>query len=126
MVGEMNGQGGILLLSCYELGHQPLGVAWPMGFLEAAGYRPVVQDLAVERLDPERVRRASFVGICVPMHTALRLGTRVATRIRELNPAARIAFFGMYASLNADTLLDSSADFVIGGEYERALVQLVD
>lgn len=122
----LNSHGGILLLSCYELGHQPLGVAWPMGFLEGAGYRPVARDLAVERLDPEQVRLASVVGICVPMHTALRLGVRVAARIRDLNPAARIVFFGMYASLNADTLLQGPADFVIGGEYERALVDLVD
>jgi radical SAM superfamily enzyme YgiQ (UPF0313 family) len=82
--------------------------------------------LAVERLDPERVRRASLVGICVPMHTALRLGVRVAARVRELNPSAHIAFFGLYASLNAETLLESAADFVIGGEYERALVDLAE
>ncbi len=122
----MRSHGDILLLSCYELGHQPLGVAWPKGFLEEAGYRPVAQDLAVERLDPDLVRRAALIGICVPMHTALRLGVRVAARVRELNPAARVVFFGLYGSLNAKTLLDSSADFVIGGEYERALVALVD
>ncbi|MFZ5863403.1 MAG: CUAEP/CCAEP-tail radical SAM (seleno)protein [Nitrospirota bacterium] len=118
-------RGDILLLSCYELGHQPLGVAWPLGFLEAAGYRPVAQDLAVDRLDPAHVARARFVGICVPMHTALRLGVRVATRIREVNPNAHICFFGMYASLNAETLLDGVADSVIGGEYEATLVELV-
>ncbi|MEW6684299.1 MAG: CUAEP/CCAEP-tail radical SAM (seleno)protein [Nitrospirota bacterium] len=121
----MKNHGDILLLSCYELGHQPLGVAWPMGFLEAAGYHPVAQDLAVERLDPDLVRRAALIGVCVPMHTALRLGVRAAARVRELNPRARIAFFGLYASLNAKTLLDSAADFVVGGEYERALVDLV-
>ncbi len=122
----MRSRGDILLLSCYELGHQPLGVAWPKGFLEEAGYRPVAQDLAVERLDPDLVRGAALVGICVPMHTALRLGVRAAARIRELNPAARIVFFGLYASLNANTLLESAADFVIGGEYERALTSLAD
>lgn len=123
---HMKTPGAILLLSCYELGHQPLGVAWPMGFLEAAGYRPIAQDLAVERLDPDHIRRAALVGICVPMHTALRLGVRVATRVRELNPSARIVFFGLYASLNAEALLESAADFVIGGEYEGALVNLAD
>ncbi len=121
----MNASGDILLLSCYELGHQPLGVAQPLGFLERAGYRPAAQDLAVERLDPARVARARFVGICVPMHTALRLGVRVAARVREINPSAHICFYGMYASLNAETLLESVADSVIGGEYEAALVELV-
>jgi radical SAM superfamily enzyme YgiQ (UPF0313 family) len=119
------GGSGILLLSCYELGHQPLGVAWPLGFLAAAGYQPVAQDLAIDRLDPEQAARARFIGICVPMHTALRLGVRVATRIREMNPSAHICFYGMYASLNAETLLGRVADSVIGGEYEAALVDLV-
>jgi radical SAM superfamily enzyme YgiQ (UPF0313 family) len=116
---------GILLLSCYELGHQPLGVALPIGLLEAAGYRSVAQDLAVDRLDADLTTKAKFVGICVPMHTALRLGVRVAERIREINPDCHICFFGLYASLNAETLLDSVADSVIGGEYENALVELV-
>jgi len=121
----MKALGEILLLSCYELGHQPLGVAWPLGFLEEAGYQPAAQDLAVEKLDPEQVNRAKFVGICVPMHTALRLGVRVAARVREINPHAHVCFYGMYASLNAETLLSSVADSVIGGEYEAALVELV-
>jgi hypothetical protein len=30
--------GAVLLVSCYELGHQPLGIAWPKAFLERAGY----------------------------------------------------------------------------------------
>jgi radical SAM superfamily enzyme YgiQ (UPF0313 family) len=60
------------------------------------------------------------------MHTALRLGVRVATRIHEINPSAHICFYGMYASLNAETLLGSVADSVIGGEYEAALVDLVN
>jgi len=100
-------------------------VAWPLGFLKAAGYQPSAQDLAVEKLDPDRVKRARFVGICVPMHTALRLGVRVAARVREIHPTCHICFYGMYASLNADTLLASTADSVIGGEYEAAMVDVV-
>ena len=34
--------GAIMFVSCYELGHQPLGIAQPMGFLEQAGFAPVV------------------------------------------------------------------------------------
>ena len=70
--------GAILLISSYELGHQPIGLAQPLGFLEQAGYAPAGMDIAVEDFDAERVRRARFVGISVPMHTALRLGVRVA------------------------------------------------
>ena len=59
------------------------------------------------------------------MHTALRIGTTAADEIRALNPRAHLCFFGLYASLHADWLLESGrADSVIGGEYEAALVAL--
>jgi radical SAM superfamily enzyme YgiQ (UPF0313 family) len=116
--------GRILLLSCYELGHAPLGLASPAGFLRAAGFDPAMQDLSAERLDPERVCRAALVALSVPMHTALRLGLLAAERVRALNPSATVAFYGLYAGLNAALLLDGPADAVIGGEYEPALVTL--
>jgi radical SAM superfamily enzyme YgiQ (UPF0313 family) len=118
--------GAIVLIACYELGHQPLGIASPLGFLERAGYTPEALDIAVERLDVDKIVRARFIGLSVPMHTALRLGVRVAERIRELNPACHICFYGLYASLNAAYLLEHVADSVIGGECEAPLVALVD
>jgi len=117
--------GSILLISCYELGHQPLGVASPLAFLERAGYAPDALDISVERLDVEKVARAHFVGVSVPMHTALRLGVQVAERVRQINPGCHICLYGLYASLNADYLLDHIADSVIGGEFETPLVSLV-
>ncbi|HXF04997.1 MAG TPA: CUAEP/CCAEP-tail radical SAM protein [Blastocatellia bacterium] len=118
--------GGILLISCYELGHQPLGIASPLGWLERAGFAPEVMDISVEPFDPEKVARAWFVGISVPMHTALRLGVRLAERVREVNPRCHICFYGLYASLNADFLLEGVADTVIGGEYEAPLLALIE
>jgi radical SAM superfamily enzyme YgiQ (UPF0313 family) len=121
----MRAPGDILLISCYELGHRPLGTAWPAGFLALAGFAPEQLDLAVESLDPDRVRAARFIGISVPMHTALRLGIQAARRIRRLNPAAYICCYGLYAVLNADLLLSDYADAVLGGECEPDLVDLV-
>jgi radical SAM superfamily enzyme YgiQ (UPF0313 family) len=118
--------GAILLVSCYELGHQPLGLASPLGFLERAGFTPEALDIAVERFDREKAARARFVGISVPMHTALRLGVRVAEEVRRVNPRCHICFYGLYASLNADYLLGQVADSVIGGEFETALGALVE
>ena len=118
--------GAILLVSCYELGHQPIGIALPMGFLEQAGYAPASLDIAVEKVDLERIRQARFVGISVPMHTALRLGVRVAELVRETNPSCHICFYGLYASLNAKYLLNNVADSVIGGEYEAPLVRVME
>ena len=121
--------GAIMLVSCYELGHQPLGIAQPMGFLEQAGFAPVGLDIAVENIDESALRHARFVGISVPMHTALRLGVRVAELIRALNPACHICFYGLYASINAEYLLQRLADSVVGGEYEiplRSLIEALD
>src|SRR5262245_6647102 len=117
--------GEILLVACYELGHQPLAVAWPAAFLEREGYAPAVMDVSVEPFDPERARRAMLVAISVPMHTALRLGVTVARRVRDVNPACHIAFYGLYATLNAGHLLAGVADSVMSGELEASLVDLV-
>ena len=121
----MRAPGQILVVACYELGHQPLAVAWPTAFLERAGYAPAVLDLSVEPLDPEKITRARFIAISVPMHTALRLGVIAATRIRALNPTAHICVYGLYAALNADELLAVCADSVLAGELEDQLVELV-
>jgi radical SAM superfamily enzyme YgiQ (UPF0313 family) len=121
----MTGPGKILLVACYELGHQPLSVAWPTAFLERAGYRPAVMDLSVEPFDADKVRRARLVAVAVPMHTALRLGVAAATRVRAANPAAHICFYGHYAALNAEHLTaQGHADSVLAGELEEALVAL--
>jgi radical SAM superfamily enzyme YgiQ (UPF0313 family) len=121
----MTGHGEILLVACYELGHQPLSVAWPAAFLERAGYRPAVMDLSVEPFDAEKVRRARLVAVAVPMHTALRLGVAAAARVRALNPGAHICFYGHYAALNAEHLTAAHhADSVLAGELEDALVTL--
>jgi radical SAM superfamily enzyme YgiQ (UPF0313 family) len=123
---NLRAPGSILLISCYELGHQPLGAASPLGFLKRAGFAPATLDIAVDSFDEAKVARARFVGISVPMHTALRLGVRVAARVRELNPDATVCCYGLYAALNADYLLEHGADFCIGGECETPLVALVE
>ena len=126
MLGQSSTNKSILLVSCYELGHQPAGIATPMALLRRAGHEVEAMDVSVEGFDAEKVKRASFVGISVPMHTALRLGLRIAKAVRTLNPSCHICFYGLYAVLNAEYLLHSVADSVIGGEFEEALVRLVD
>jgi radical SAM superfamily enzyme YgiQ (UPF0313 family) len=121
----MRAPGDVLLLSCYELGHQPLGTALPAAFLARAGYAPEQVDLAVEPLPDAHVARARFVGISVPMHTALRLGIQAAREVRRLNPRAFICCYGLYALLNREFLLAGIADAVLAGECEEALVALV-
>ncbi len=121
----MRATGHILLISCYELGHQPFHLASLLAILQETGYQPLAIDTAVEDLADDVIRQAHFVGISVPMHTALRLGEQLARRIRTINPRAHICFYGLYALLNADHLLENTIDSAIGGEYEVPLLSLV-
>lgn len=121
----MRDQGNILLVSCYELGHQPFHLASLSAMLQQANYAPVCIDSAVEPLTARAIRRARFVGISVPMHTALRLGEQIAQRVRQINPQAHICLYGLYALLNADHLLQTTIDSAIGGEYEVPLLNLL-
>jgi radical SAM superfamily enzyme YgiQ (UPF0313 family) len=120
----MKAAGDILLVACYELGHQPLAVAWPAAFLERLGFRPAMMDVSVEPFDVEKVERAKLVAISVPMHTALRLGVTVAERVRAANPGCHICFFGLYAGLNAAYLFAHGVQSVISGEAESPLAEL--
>lgn len=121
---EWREEGAILLVSCYELGRQPLGAAAPLAFLRRAGFRPAALDVAAEAFSEEKAARARLAAISVPMHTALRLGVAVARRLRAANPGCHICFFGLYALLNADYLLANGADSCLGGEAEAALAGL--
>jgi radical SAM superfamily enzyme YgiQ (UPF0313 family) len=119
--------GGVLLVSCYELGHQPVNLASPYAHLEAAGFAPAAVDTAVQTLGDDVIARAGLIAISVPMHTSLRLGSHVAERVRDLNSEAHICFYGLYAALNQTHLFDTGlADSVIGGEYELALTALAE
>src|SRR5262249_1142047 len=96
----MKSLGSILLISCSELGHQPSGLAMPMAFLKRASIEADAMDVSVQGFDVEKARSASFVGISVPMHTALRLGVKIAQAIRRINSDCHICLYGLYASLN--------------------------
>jgi radical SAM superfamily enzyme YgiQ (UPF0313 family) len=122
----MREPGAILLVACYELGHQPLAVAWAAAFLGARGYAPAVMDVSVEPFDPDKVARARLVAVSVPMHTALRVGIALIERIRAVNPVCHVAAYGLYAQLNAEYLLAHGVDSVIGGEAEAPLVALAE
>ncbi|HXV14095.1 MAG TPA: hypothetical protein VEC56_07805, partial [Candidatus Krumholzibacteria bacterium] len=78
--------GRILLVSCYELGQEPLGITVPAGVLARAGHPARLLDLAVSSIDIDAIERADLVAVSTPMHTALRLGTQVAAIVRRVNP----------------------------------------
>ena len=115
----------VLLISTYELGHQPLHVAWPAAALLSAGHSVRALDLAVEEWDDAKVEWAEVVGISVPMHTAMRLGTETARRIKTARPGLPVAFYGLYAAAASDRVVGEVADRAIAGEYTAELVSWV-
>ena len=112
----------VLLVSTYELGHQPLHVASPAAALRAAGHEVRCIDVSVERWDPALVDWAERVAFSVPMHTAMRLAMRAAAAVKRRRPELPVCFYGLYAPVSRDLTLGRLADRVIAGEYEPALV----
>ena len=112
----------VLLVSTYELGHQPLHVASPAAALRRAGHEVRCVDLSVERWDLAAVEWAQAVAFSVPMHTAMRLAMRAARAVREARPELPVCFYGLYAPVSRDLTLGRLADRLIAGEYEPALV----
>ncbi len=114
----------VVLISTYEMGRQPFGLASPAAWLREAGAEVRCVDLAVETLPDDAVRAADLVAFYVPMHTATRLAVQTLPQVRALNPQAHICCYGLYASENADYLRRLGVDSLIGGEFESGLMVL--
>ena len=112
----------VVLISTYELGRQPFGLASPAAWLRDAGAAVACLDLARQPLDEDLVRTAEIIAFYLPMHTATRLAVPVIARVREINPAAHVCAFGLYAPVNADLLRKLGVGTLIGGEFEEGLV----
>jgi radical SAM superfamily enzyme YgiQ (UPF0313 family) len=111
-----------LLISTYDLGRQPFGLASAAAALEAHGIEVRCLDLARQRLDPDLVAASDAIGFFLPMHTATRLAIPVMDQIRTLNPQARLCAYGLYAPLNEALLRSHGVDHILGGEFEDDLV----
>jgi radical SAM superfamily enzyme YgiQ (UPF0313 family) len=116
----------ILLVSTYELGHQPLHAASPAAALRAAGHEVRCLDTSVEPWRPELAGWADAVGFSVPMHTAMRLALPRAAAVKAAHPDTPVCFYGLYAPVSRDLTVGRLADRIIAGQYERALVDWVD
>jgi radical SAM superfamily enzyme YgiQ (UPF0313 family) len=115
----------VVLISTYELGRQPFGLASPAAWLRQAGVTVDCQDLSQGRLFEEDIVAADLVAFYVPMHTATRIAVHVLERVKALNPKAHLCFYGLYAPMNADYLRRLGADTLFGGEFEAGLLRLV-
>ena len=115
----------VVLISTYELGRQPFGLASPAAWLRRAGVTVECQDLSQGHLFEDDIITADLVALYVPMHTATRIAVHVLERVKTLNPQAHICFYGLYASMNAEYLRRLGVDTILGGEFEAGLLSLV-
>jgi radical SAM superfamily enzyme YgiQ (UPF0313 family) len=116
----------VLLISTYELGHQPLHVASPAAALRRAGHEVRCLDLSVQPWDPGALEWTQAVGFSVPMHTAMRLALSAGRRVRREHPGLPICFYGLYATVSRELVERELAARAIAGEYEPALTAWVD
>ncbi len=110
-----------LLISTYDLGRQPFGLASPAAWLRRDGVEVRLVDIAKEPLDLDVVASVDLVAFHLPMHTATRLAAPVIRSIRARNSTARICAYGVYAPLNEEWLRALGVDDVLGGEFEQDL-----
>jgi hypothetical protein len=115
----------VLLISTYELGRQPFGLASPAAWLRAEGHEVTMADLSCSPLSQPAVEQADLIAFFLPMHTATRLFLRVLDGVRAANPRARLCAYGLYAPLNEALLRKAGVETVLGGEFEPGLVELV-
>ncbi len=115
----------VVLISTYELGHQPFGLASPAAWLRRIGAEVTCLDLSRQPLNEPAVRAADVVALYVPMHTATRLAIRLIEPIRRLNPHAHLCFYGLYAPVNEAYLRELGVQTIVGGEFEAALADIV-
>jgi len=116
----------VALISTYELGRQPFGLASPAAWLGRRGHDVVCVDTSRQRLALDSVADAGLVAFYLPMHTATRLAVPLIQRILQARPEAHICCYGLYASMNEHFLRALGVKTVLGGEFEQALVDLAD
>ncbi|KAA3660589.1 MAG: radical SAM protein, partial [Chloroflexi bacterium] len=60
----------VTLISTYELGHQPFGLASPAAWLRDAGMDVQCVDVAIRPFSPTDIQNARLIAFYLPMHTA--------------------------------------------------------
>lgn len=114
----------ITLISTYEMGRQPFGLASPAAWLRAEGHEVSCVDLACGPLPEGSVRQADIVAFHLPMHTATRIAIKAIERVREINASVHVCCYGLYAPMNAAFLRKLGVTTILGGEFEAGLVAL--
>jgi radical SAM superfamily enzyme YgiQ (UPF0313 family) len=114
----------VVLISTYELGRQPFGLASPAAWLRAAGHEVTMADVSCAPMPRGAVEQADLIAFFLPMHTATKLSLRLLDRVKQVNPEAHLCAYGLYAPLNQRLLREAGVGTILGGEFESGLVEL--
>lgn len=114
----------IVLVSTYEMGRQPFGLASPAAWLRHGGASVTCVDLSREPFPVATICDSDLVAFYVPMHTATRLAVQLIEPVRKLNSHAHLCFYGLYASMNEQYLRSLGVQTILGGEFEEGLAHL--
>jgi len=113
----------VLLISTYDLGRQPLGLASPAAWLRKEGIDVNCVDTSRDTLTDDQIGEAGLIAFYLPMHTATRLAAPLIARVSRVNASARVAAYGLYAPLNASWLGEQGVT-VLGPDAEADLLTL--
>jgi radical SAM superfamily enzyme YgiQ (UPF0313 family) len=116
----------VVLISTYEMGRQPFGLASPAAWLRQRGYQVTCLDLSRDPLNERAVREADLIAFYAPMHTATRLILQLLEPLRRMNSKAHFCAYGLYATLTAESFAAHDVKSLFGGEFEQALVHLAE
>ncbi len=114
-----------VLISTYDGGHQPFGLASPAAWLQAAGATVTCLDLAVEALPHTTIADADLIAFYLPMYTATRIAASIIPQVRTINAGAHLCCYGLYAPMNEAFLRGLGIATILGGEFEQGLIDLV-
>jgi radical SAM superfamily enzyme YgiQ (UPF0313 family) len=114
----------VLLVSTYELGRQPFGLASPAAWLRDAGCTVTCVDLACSVLPRAAVDEANLAAFYLPMHTATRIAIPAIRKVRAQHPDVHLCCYGLYAPTNEAYLRELGVQTVLGGEFEQGLREL--
>src|SRR5260370_20437299 len=89
----------VALISTYELGRQPFGLASPAAWLGRRGHDVVCVDTSRQRRPLDTVTQTGLVAFYLPMHTAARLAVPLTHSIRHAKPGAHVCGKGLYAPI---------------------------
>lgn len=114
----------VLLFSTYESGFQSLGTTVAAAHLKQAEIPVRLHDLSLEAAPPvEELAAYEVLGFHVPMYHSLPQAFNVSSTVFGKGP--KIFFFGLYAPLFRDEILERYGDFVFNSDWEDHLVDVI-